>query len=396
MAQIRKPRMINTSRILRGLWLSRRVSRIGLSRDLGLNKSTITNIVNELIEGGLVREASAGVAGPQGGRKPVHIELNPQYGYVLGLEIRPESYTAVAVDLAGDILFSRTERLDSHLENFQNNAVELLHKIPQELQWLSIPILGAGIGISGIVDTKQGTILGSIPLGITKMLPFTQAITSQFDFPIFIENDANCCAWGELAFHRTQKLKNFIFTLVEFHDNERKYFYENTSVGFGMVFNGNVYKGNRFSAGEFHSVFCHPEDKGQFRISNARERIEEVPEHLEALVEELCKHLALFVNTFNLGQIFLGGDIERHQNLVTPILLKAIEQNWAYDSPVECEIRFSTLGNKSVAYGAAGMVLEQLFADPDSATAAGIHAMGQRGTLLGFIDSEKKGSKELS
>ena len=366
MAAVRKPRIVNTSKILRNIWVARRISRIQLARDLGLNKSTITNIVSELIDQGIILETAEGSAGPMGGRKPVHIELNKEYGYVIGLEIRPESYTAVAVDLAGDILFSRTEQQAHSEENFAEVVINLLHKLPRELDWIGFPVLGAGVGISGIIDAQKAVVLGSIPLRIPGPWDFTEHVGRYFDFPVYVENDANSCAWGELAFHRTQKLRNFLFTLVEFHENRSKEIHENTSVGFGIVFEGRVYYGNRHSAGEFHSIFSEPGAKGQLRVSNTEDHLEQKPEKLRELIEELSKHLALFVNTFNLGQVFLGGDIERHQDVVMPILLKAIEDNWSYSPPVECEIRFSSLGDKSVAYGAAGMVLERLFMDPES------------------------------
>jgi len=381
-AEVRKPRIINTSRILRGLWVSRRISRIQLARDLGLNKSTISSIVGELIDQGIINELAEGSAGPLGGRKPVQLELNRKFGYVIGLEIRPESYTAVAIDLAGDILFSRTESGSFFGESFTDSVTDLIHRLPEELNWIGSPVLGVGIGISGIIDSSEGTILGSIPLRIKGPYTFVREIEKQFNFPIYIENDANSCAWGELAFHRTKKLRNFIFTLVEFHTHTRKEIFENTSVGFGMVFEGKVYYGNRHSAGEFHSLFCESGDKGQFRVSNLEDRIDEKPEKLKELIEELSKHLALFINTFNLGQIFLGGDIERYQDVVMPILKKAIDDNWVYDYPVECEIRFSSLSDKSVAYGAAGMVLERLFADPEDWESSK--------TLSGLMINEKK------
>lgn len=390
MAAVRKPRIVNTSKILRDIWVSRRISRIQLARDLGLNKSTITNIVSELIDQGIILETAEGVAGPQGGRKPVQIELNKEYGYVIGLEIRPESYTAVAVDLAGDILFSRTEQQSHSSENFAPTVIDLLRRLPRELDWIGFPVLGAGVGISGIVDSEEGIVLGSIPLRIPGPWNFASEVGKCFDFPVYIENDANTCAWGELAFHRTQKLRNFIFTLVEFHQNRSKEAFENTSVGFGIVIEGQVYYGNRHSAGEFHSVFCDPGTKGQFHISNLEDRLDEKPEKLRELIEELSKHLALFVNTFNLGQIFLGGDIERHQDVVMPILLKAIDENWVYNSQVECEIRFSSLGDKSVAYGAAGMVLERLFMDPESMDLSGNGDWEESSTLNRLLKHGKK------
>ena len=366
MAEIRKPRIVNTSRILRSIWTSQRISRIQLARELGLNKSTVTSIVSELMDAGIVHETAEFSAGPLGGRRPVQIELRRCFGYVLGLEIRAESYTAAAVDLGGDILFSRTEEIDCSAENFAAVVNGLLRCIPEELEWIGTPLLGAGVGLSGIVDSNSGVIIGSIPLRTTRAIDFDGEIGCNFPFPVYLENDANACAWGELAFHRTQKLRNFIFTLVEFHKKQLRAARGNTSVGFGIVFEGKVYRGGRNSAGEFKSLFCGPEDKGQCRIASLEEPINGKPEKLQELIEEIAGHLGLFVNTFNLGQVFLGGDIEAYQDIVTPILREAVNANWVYDEPVQCEIRFSSLGDKSVAYGAAGMLLERLFIDPEA------------------------------
>lgn len=364
--EIRKPRMVNTSRILRAIWTSRRISRIRLARELGLNKSTVTTIVSELMESGIVHETDEISAGPSGGRRPVQIELRRRFGYVLGLEIRAESYTAAAVDLGGDILFSRTEDIDCSAENFADVMNDLLRRIPDELSWIGTPLLGAGVGLSGIVDSGRGVIIGSIPLRTAEAIDFARDIGENFSFPVYVENDANACAWGELTFHRTKRLRNFIFTLVEFHKRRLQAGRGNTSLGFGIVFEGKVYHGGTNSAGEFKSLFCGAEDRGQCRVSYLENGMEKEPDKLRELIEEIAGHLGLFVNTFNLEQVFLGGDIEGHQEEVTPILREAINANWVYDEPVQCDIRFSSLGDKSVAYGAAGMLLERLFMDPDA------------------------------
>jgi predicted NBD/HSP70 family sugar kinase len=361
---------MNTSRILRDLWVSHTISRVELARDLDLNKSTISQIIGGLLDRGIVLEVSEGNSGPQGGRRPVHLELNKRYGYVLGFELRPESYTVVAVDLTGDILFSRTESKVINADNLREVSVDLLRHIPQELGWIGIPLLGAGMGISGIINSSTGSIRQSIPLGVDSPMDYIDGISSEIPVPVFVDNDANCCAWGELAFHRSKHLRNFIFTLVEFHQNTRKQFYENTSVGLGIVLNGRVFAGQQHSAGEFRSVYCKDDDLGQFRASsgdeNRSQRIEDDPARFKKFITELSKHIALFVNTFNLNQVFLGGDIERYQDLVMPVLLKEINNNWSYEGQVECQIRFSSLGDKSVAYGAAGFVLERLFVDPET------------------------------
>jgi predicted NBD/HSP70 family sugar kinase len=209
----------------------------------------------------------------------------------------------------------------------------------------------------------KGTIHYSIPLQIEKPLDFQKLVAEQYDLPLFLENDANACAWGELAFHRVKNLQDFLFLLVEFRDiRDRARFHEKTAVGIGIVINGRVHYGHHYSAGEFRSVFCGPESKGQFSFTDEEAfRIEEDPEIQQRFIRELSKNIAMMINTFNLSHVFLGGDIERYKKEVQLVLTEAIQSNWPYPDNAQCVIRFSSLGDRAVAYGAAGMVLHHLF-----------------------------------
>jgi predicted NBD/HSP70 family sugar kinase len=365
MVAIKQAKMVNTSRVMREIWIQRRVSRVDIAKTLGLNKSTITNIVNELIEVGLVQANSIGEAGPQGGRRPVFLSLNDRFGCVLGIELRPESYSAVAVDLDGDIVFSKTERLSISGSNLATAFAEIMDRLKSELSRAKIPLLGVGVGVPGVVDTRRQIIKYSIPLHIEEEFDFYQEISAQYSVPVFPENDANCCAWGELAFHREHRLDNFIFVVVEFREVAAENIVnEKTAVGIGIVIDGKVYRGAKFSAGEFRSVLRKKGHDGQFSLESDEAAVVDTdPVIRKKFIRELSRNLALIVNTFNLNSIVLGGDIELFQSEMNELLREEIENNWPYTGPVLCEIRFSTLGDRAVAYGAAGMVLDRLFMD---------------------------------
>jgi len=365
MAQLKRNRLLNTSRVMREIWINKEISRIQIAKNLGLDKSTISSIVAELLNSSIITEHAEGKAGPQGGRKPVYLTLNRSYGSVLGIELRPESYTAVAVDLVGDILYSKFELIRLSGANFKEIFFDVTRRLRAELARIEAPLLGIGVGVSGVVNPKKGIIRYSIPLQMEGEFDFRKAIAADYDLPLFLENDANACAWGELAFHRVKNLQDFLFLLVEFRDiKDRERFHEKTAVGIGIVINGRVHYGQRYSAGEFRSIFCTPECMGQFSLSDEEAfRIEEDPEVLHRFIRELAKNVAMMVNTFNLSHVFLGGDIERYKKEVQGVLSEEIEKNWPYPDEVRCKIRFSSLGDKSVAFGAAGMVLHRLFAD---------------------------------
>lgn len=350
---------------MREIWLRRRVSRVEIADSLGLNKSTVTTIVNELIDEGVVESLSIGEAGPSGGRKPVYLGLNGAYGTVLGIEIRPESYTAVGVDMNGHITFSRSERQALSGSNLRVGFEEILARIQSDHLQDAPPLLGIGVGLSGVVDAEHQIIRYSIPLRMSEEFDFKGEIADGQSVPVFPENDANCCAWGELAFHRADSPRNFLFVLVEFRDVFRaEIMAEKTAVGMGIIIDGAVYRGSACSAGEFRSILRSARHSGQFSLDEAEVSIVDTDASVRSkFIRELSRNLALLVNTFNLDAVVLGGDIERYQTEVTSVLTDELERNWAYPGPVECEIRFSSLGDRAVAYGAAGMMLDRLFTE---------------------------------
>ena len=285
---------------------------------------------------------------------------------MLGVEFRPEAYNAVAVDLEGNIVFSKFELIRLSGANLTEGMLEVLGRLQAELQRTGLPLLGVGVGLSGVVNPRKRPPALLHPAAASNS-PTTSAaeIAARIPVPTYLENDANACAWGELAFHRARRLQDFLFLLVEFRDiQDQTRFHERTAVGIGIVLNGKVYHGYDCSAGEFRSVLCTPDSRGQFSLSAGEAfRVEEDPAVLSRFIRELSANVAMLVNTFNLGSVFLGGDIERYKKEVQAELGEAVQRNWPYPDGVSCRIRFSSLGEKAVAYGAAGMVLHRLFSE---------------------------------
>jgi hypothetical protein len=102
----------------------------------------------------------------------------------------------------------------------------------------------------------------------------------------------------------------------------------------------------------------------QFSISNkASLKFDKDIKLRNKLFLELSQHIALFVNSFNLSHVFIGGDVLPYQNELETLLQGEIQNNWVYSGRVDCKIKFSSPAHLSVAYGAASMILNQLFAD---------------------------------
>ncbi len=368
MAMAKRTKTINRSRILREIWINQEISRIDIARNLHLDKSTISHNIHELLELGVVDEVSEGDSGPQGGRRPVIIKFNKHFGCVLGIELRSDSFTAVAVDLEGKIIYSSFEKASIRGASLKEDFTGILNFLIKEIEQRKINILGIGVGLSGIINARDGIIKYSIPLEIVHDYAFYDKITSNFDIPIFIDNDANACVWGELAFHRQKDLKDFLFLLLEIHDIDprKKHLCDRISVGIGLVINGNVHYGRDFSAGEFRSLLRNDTSIGQFSLNAEEQNSIESDENIQMrFFHELGAHVGLLVNTFDLTHVILGGYFEHYDGEVLKIFEEEIKKNWAYSDlyKIKKHIWFSSFGDQAVAYGAGGMVLNKLFTD---------------------------------
>jgi predicted NBD/HSP70 family sugar kinase len=361
MAKLKRTRYINTGQVMRQIWTHGEISRVQIAKNIDLDKSTVSSIVNELLAIGIIAETTEGAAGPQGGRKPVLLRLNSAHGSILGIELQPERYTGVAVDLEGKIIGSWTGEMQISGANLRESFLSISERLRGEMAG-GPRLLGVGVGLSGVVNSQKGIIRYSIPLQIEKPWEFHRIISESYDLPLYVENDANACAWGELAFHRSRRLRDFLFVLVEFREiSEQRKIHERMAVGMGVVVGTRVHCGHDYSAGEFRSVMRLDASPGQFSLSpEEAARVEEDPLVLERFLRELSKNIALLVNTFNMADVFLGGHIERYRDRTAAILQEEIQRNWPYPDEVKCRVHFSSLGEQAVAYGAAGMLLDRL------------------------------------
>jgi predicted NBD/HSP70 family sugar kinase len=358
---------INTSRVLQKLWYSKGISRADISRELGLGKSTITKIMNVLLARNLVKIVRGGQSGPSGGRRPLHLMINGQYGYILGLEIQTEFFKAVAVDLLGEIIFSHSQPISFSQKSIVSTFLKVMRTLKGKMRAIDLPLIGIGVGIAGIIDPFQGVIVQSNPLNIDRQVRFYDEIAGALEAPVLIENDANCCCWGELAFRKTERHNNFVFVLGEFRRGRTlSSEYWGIAVGLGFVLNGKVYHGQEFSAGEFQSILWDASNHGQFSVTDEEsKRIKKDKKVLRKVITELSSHVGFLVNTLNLKSVVIGGQISEYKEDVFRILDAEVQKNWSYPNRVECSIEFAVLGDMAVAYGAAGMFLERFFSIPE-------------------------------
>jgi predicted NBD/HSP70 family sugar kinase len=289
------------------------------------------------------------------------LRINEEFGYVLGIELETSYYKAVVIDFFGNSVYNKSETFEYMDIGFKERFLMVFKKLQYDLKFLKIPIIGISVGIPGCVDTHKGVIIHSVAFD-TYNYDFAKEIASKYDIPVIIENDANCCAWGELFLNRNRNLKNFCYLLTEFHREKTRY---GMGIGVGIVIDGKVYYGDNYNAGEFKSVFWNNKMKGQVGIPEKDlERINYDENVIRASIEEILMNFSTIISILNPGHIFVGGDLKKYKNICMELLNGKLNSYYVGMPENGCKIEFSDLGENDVAVGAASMFLEKIFAVP--------------------------------
>jgi len=138
------------------------------------------------------------------------------------------------------------------------------------------------------------------------------------------------------------------------------------TIGIGLGFDGKIYRGSHYKAGEFKSVFNQDASNSHQVVIENGIRITENEEQLQSYIHEVSRNIAFLVNTLDIGNIFIGGDIETFRSFLPGMLRKALGENSLEGDENACQIQFSSLGYHAVSFGAAALVLDRVFMNLES------------------------------
>lgn len=212
------------------------VSRADIARVTELQRSTVSIIVEELKDEGLIEEIGAGAS--TGGRRPTLIRLRAAGVTAIGVNITPTSTTIVTSDLVGRVLAREEIENSPRPDEMTARVIERVQEIIA--QDSSRAIAGVGISVPGLVDQKTGRVI-YIPFFRWRDWAIAEEIERATGLKPGVDNDANAAALAELWFGRPEVSgsRDFIMVLVA------------EGIGTGIVFDGQIYRGERGAAGEF-------------------------------------------------------------------------------------------------------------------------------------------------
>jgi glucokinase-like ROK family protein len=239
-------REINLSVIMNHLRTNAPISRAALAETTGLNKTTVSSLVNELIERQFVHEI--GLATPSSGRPAIQLKLNPTAGFIVSCEIGTYYILVICTDFSPKIIWRYQEQMDLTLGQHAilKRMLAILNQAIEAGCSACGSLLGITVGVPGLVDQATGALLFAPNLG-WKDVQIRSLLQESFNVPLFVDNEANIAALGEHYFGAAQGFEEVLYISA------------GVGLGGGIVHGGRVFSGVTGVSAEFGHMTLDPD-----------------------------------------------------------------------------------------------------------------------------------------
>ncbi|NEA33896.1 ROK family transcriptional regulator [Streptomyces sp. SID13031] len=403
---VRDMRRSNRSVLLTAIYRDGPLSRFELGQQTSLSAASVSNLVGELLDEGVVEDA--GSVESDGGRPRVLLRVAPTFGYVVGAEVGETRVRVELFDLAMNVLAMavypiETPKPDPALA--VKYVLTGLQAVLDEARVGADDVLGMGVAVAGVVEGPADAVVHAQTLG-WDAVPLGAMLAAKTDIPIQVDNGANTLGQAEMWFGAGRGATDAVVALV------------GSGVGAALVTGGISYRGTRSSAGEWgHTTImyggrlCRCGAMGcleayvgaegvleRYRLASAGELIAGGDEEAafnglldavgtsataEKVVEDTIGYLgagfANLVNLFNPERIVLGGWSglllgERY----LPQLREATARHALRQPYAQVSIELCELGRDAVAMGAATLPILRLLRDGGTTTPRSTRGLAAR------------------
>ena len=378
--------------VLRLIWKEKRISRADIARLAVLSRSTVSEIVGELLPTGLVTEI--GVGESRGGRRPIVLEFRDDACVILGVEMGAKHVCVALTDLRGNILawVCRDHPVRQDPAGTQALIAELCTYCLENSSLEERPLLGIGVAAPSPIDPHKPNELSEAVMPVWGGDIGLQDLADSYGVPLMVDNDANLGALAEHWWGAGRGVDHFAYIKVA------------TGIGAGHVIGGEIYRGATGVAGEIGHFAIDPHGKpclcglrgclatlvgGPALVDRTAELLARMPGSALAdgdltvgaiekqaqagdqlaltVVREAAEHLGIAVagllNLMNPSLVVVGGDLAVLGDMLIAPLRETVQKRTLVSSVAAADIKASELGPRSMAVGAATMILKAALDD---------------------------------
>jgi predicted NBD/HSP70 family sugar kinase len=377
----------NLSTLLQRVHLSGAQSRAQLTAAMGLNRSTIKALVEELADAGLVTETIP-ETGLRAGR-PSHVVVpRSDTAYVLAANVGVDTVTVAAVGLGGVVVARREYRLggpgvkpDAVAKRISEEFGRLKTRVGEHA-WLA----GVGVGVPGVIRRPDGFVEFA-PNLMWRGVPFAEMLSKRLgdQVCVLVGNDGDLGAMAEHAHGAGRGIDDLLYIAGE------------VGVGGGMIVQGHPVTGAQGYAGEFGHMIVNPKgrpcrcgSRGCFETEVGEEAVlracgrdpaggrtamlevftaasrgeKRALDGLNDIAIWVARGLGSLVNIFNPEVVILGGPLSSLFFLTGDVIRAEMESLTMVAGRRRMRVVQPGLGEDSSLLGAAEMAFEELLDDP--------------------------------
>ncbi|WP_448522071.1 ROK family transcriptional regulator [Pseudothermotoga sp.] len=347
--------------------MNKKLSRAELARETGLTKSTIGEIIREMIDIGILEEKE--IVGGNIGRPRVKLGIRRDWAHVIGISVERDSVTVSLIDSTKNILKTREFVYDRSY----NNADELLsdvYALVDELYEYSgkegAKLKAIGIGIPGPLDPRTGK-LGDIPnFSVISNISPKELFERRYHLPVWVGNDADMAALGEKYFGCGRTMNSFIYVFLD------------KGIGAGIIINNELYIGMNGYAGEIGQLLVIKQNEEVFledvcsvgavirksydlgiRSPSELKKLNDMAQMGHPMAKAVIKETGKYVGSailsliylFGISNIVVGGELLCLGELFISEIKRVIRTHLFHSHDVNIQV--SKLGTEAISLGAA-------------------------------------------
>ena len=386
----------NRALILKLICTGSAVSRIDLSRQTGLSKMAITNLVNELLSEGYVVEGEGREMPDKGtatGRRPVVLSPDTESRGVIGLYISRDYATAILSNFKCHILekFTVSFAYEETPESFCEKLISLIGDVMASPNAGKRKLEGIGVACIGPLDSREGVILEPPNFHMLKSIAVGSLLKKTFNLPVYVDNDMNAAALAERLYGKGKDVSHFVYVGIT------------NGIGAGIISGEQLFSGERGFSGEIGHTTIHYEgpkcacgnngclelyaslpvivsqaanalDLGmESMLKNYKdlswEAIVECAQKEDKLALSLIDRICLYgaiglvsvVNIFDPQVIYLGHEFALAGDMAAQKLEGYIKDKTMSSRYKTVPVEISAFGEKAPLTGASALVLDRLF-----------------------------------
>jgi N-acetylglucosamine repressor len=222
-------RQHNRELLLRAVYNGVADNRAALAHETGLAKPTVSELIGELIDDGLLVEEGHGPSTEGGGKRPRLLKFVPDARHIIGISLSEERVFGALAILDGRVIAQHYVDL-SEAPDGPVVVDALVDVINGLMAQLDAPLLCIGIGTPGVVDSRAGVVSYIADWG-WRNVPLAQLIGARFEVPVYVASRTELAAMGQYVFGPVNGADSLATVLV------------GRGVGVGLVINSAPYHG---------------------------------------------------------------------------------------------------------------------------------------------------------